>query len=378
MDKAGALFVFIQDQFRRRIRSRRFLVWVVIMPLLLMGFLHVVLGQQDITARVIVVNQDGSGLSNATVGLLRSEGSIEVSQCPALQKGIDRINRGKADALVVIPEDFTEKWQNITGSGGEYESIQFDVYYASGGEEKEVIQMTLKGISSEINDWIQGDEQKPVEIDPHSLETRPWSYSDLLVPGGVVIVVLQIGVFSTSNNSSMLEEYRLKERFEMLPIPSILPTTGMIITDALFTSTAGVLALGAGLLFFDIGVTTFSLLGSVLLIILTSFIACFIGYNIGRVSSTQSSAQGLSSMFMFPLLFFSEAFLFHQYFPGYVKEVALMLPTGPMMVGLKKLLYFQPSTADLGGFLWGAVIWLGVVMVLTLLSEVLSSRKIFE
>lgn len=380
MKGAKTLVIFLIDQFKRRVRSKKFMVWVVIMPLLLMGFLHMVFGQQDITARVIVVNKDGSSLSNVSVELLRSEGSIEVSESPTLQKGVDRINQGKADALVVIPEDFTEKWNNITNSssGDSYDSIRFDIYYAGGGEKEETIQMAIKGISSEINDWIQEDKQKPVEIDSHSLETRSWNYSDLLIPGGVVIVILQIGFYSTSNNSSMLKENRLRDRFNLLPVSPIFPLTGMIITDALFTFSAGVLALLSGLLLFGIEFTAFSFLGSVSLIFLSSLTFSFIGYQIGRISTKQSSAQGLSSMVMFPLLFFSEAFLFHQYFPEYVRDITLLLPTGPLMNGLKKLLFFQPSSGDLIGFLLKGMIWLAILLLLTILSEVLSSRKIFE
>ncbi|MEF8835785.1 MAG: ABC transporter permease, partial [Candidatus Thermoplasmatota archaeon] len=141
---------FMKSHFINRVRTKKFLVWVVITPMLLIGFLNLIGGgEQEIKASVAVVDKDNTFISNTTVNLLRNEDRLEINEVIELEGGIDLLKNGDVEAVLVIPKDFSEKWEKIGNNSEDYETITFKVYHAS-GEQEELISKVLKGVTAEV------------------------------------------------------------------------------------------------------------------------------------------------------------------------------------------------------------------------------------
>jgi len=362
------IWIFLKSHFKNRIRTKKFLIWVVITPMLLIGFLNLIGGEDDIRADVAVLDRDETTISAWVMATLRSEDRLVIHEVEGLQEGVDLLREGEVEAFLVIPEDFSEKWKEISNNSEHYETITFDVYHVS-GEQEDLINTVLKGVTADVNEFILGDDmERPVELvsRPLKLLEREWSFSDLLLPGGIMIVILQSGFFASSDNASALTEAMLDKRLEVSPVPRIYSISGMVLMDAMFTTIAGLIALVIGLGLFEISLPLMNFLGIIPIIFLSSLIFSYIGCCIGKLSSDRASTQGLSSMMVFPLVFFSQAYLFSMMFPDYVTAISRWLPIYPAADMTKQLLFYSPSLSYYGVKIGQSLIWLIAVFVIFL------------
>ncbi|MBS3781565.1 MAG: ABC transporter permease [Candidatus Thermoplasmatota archaeon] len=445
--KLRQIWIFLKSHFKNRVRTKKFLVWVVITPMLLIGFLNLIGGEDDIRADVAVLDRDGTTISAFAMAALRSEDRLDIHEVEGLDEGIDLLREGEVEAFLVIPENFSEDFrrikdkflfniekniENITddmdnetvsdelresyeiegyplsddenisitaekkgkkwnlydenkrynheikkeneelniydNNSGDYETIKIDVYHVS-GEQEDLIETVLKGVTADINEFILGDDmKKPVELvsRPRDLREKEWSFSDLLLPGGIMIVILQSGFFASSDNASVLTEAMLDKRLRISPVPRIYSISGMVLMDALFTTIAGLIALSVGLILFEIALPLMSVLGFIPIIFISSLIFSYMGCCIGKLSSDRASTQGLSSMMVFPLIFFSQAYLFSMMFPEYVIIISRMLPIYPAADMMKQLLFYSPSISYYGFKIGQSFVWLVVVFIIFL------------
>jgi len=437
-------WIFIKSHFINRIRTKKFLIWVVITPMLIIGFLNLIGGEDDITADVAVLDRDGSALAMA---VLQNEDRLEIHEVEDLDEGVDLLREGEVEAFLVIPEDFSkdfrrirykilfsieqdieditnyldnqtvseelresyenegyplsddenvsitaekkgERWDLFDENKGhsyeiekeneklniydnnsiDYDPIRFDVYHVS-GEQEELINTVLKGVAADVNEFILGDDlKKPIELvnRPLQLREREWSFSDLLLPGGIMIVILQSGFFASSDNASALTEAMLDKRLGISPPSRIYSISGMVIMDALFTTIAGLIAVVVGLILFEVPVSSINFLGMILIIFISSLIFSYMGCCIGKLSSDRASTQGLASMIVFPLIFFSQAYLFSMMFPDYVITISQWLPIYPAADVMKQLLFFSPSLSHFGVKIGQSLVWLLAVFLIFL------------
>ncbi len=360
------IWEFVKNHFKNRVRTKKFLIWVIITPMLLIGFLNLIGGEDEIDAKIAVLDEDRSEISNLTMSLIRSEDRLDMREVGGFQEGIDMLKDGDVDAFFVIPEDFSDKWSDIRNDSEYHDTIALDVYHLRGAQE-DLIRTILKGVTADINEFVLGEDmEKPVELvsRPLDLGERDWSYTDLLLPSGMMIVILQSGFFASSDNASALTEAMLDKRLGMSPVSSIYPISGMIIMDALFTTLAGLIALVSGLALFQIALPPLKFLLMIPLIFSSSLLFSYMGNCIGKLSSDRAATQGLSSMVVFPLVFFSQAYLFSTMFPDYVILISKFLPIYPAADVFKNLLISSPSISYVGIRLGQSFIWLIGVLII--------------
>ena len=173
-----------------------------------------------------------------------------------------------------------------------------------------------------------------------------------------MIVILQSGFFASSDNASAITEAMLDKRLRISPSPRIYSISGMVMMDALFTTFTGMIALLTGLILFEISIPLVNLLGMIPIIFLSSLIFSYLGCCIGKFSSDRASTQGLSSMMVFPLVFFSQAYLFSMMFPDYVTAISRWLPIYPAADMTKQLLFYSPSLTYYGVKVGQSLLWL--------------------
>ncbi|MBS3789996.1 MAG: ABC transporter permease [Candidatus Thermoplasmatota archaeon] len=363
-ESLGQTWAFFKNHFLNRVRTKKFVVWVIITPMLLIGFLNLIGGEEEteMEIEIAVVDNDQSQYSDLTLDFLNSEERVSVSECEDLQNAIDMMKRGDVEGVLVIPDDLSEKWRNISNEGNFTEPLTFKFYHLS-GEHEDLIETILKGVTAEINEIILGDEmRRPVEIEPRALDLREEAYVDFLLPSGIMIVILQGGFFSASNTSSGLSELMLNKRLKISPVPQVISVGGMVTMDGLFTTFSGIIAMITGLILFGVSVSIWGILGLIPVILISSLTFSFIGSLIGRIASDRISSQGLSSMTIFPLIFFTQAYFFHWLFPSYVQKISRVLPIYPAVEMLKRLLFYSSSISYYGMEILRSLIWLAVML----------------
>lgn len=359
------------SHFKDRIRTKKFLVWVIITPILIIGFLNIIAGpsetEEQMEVSMVVVDADeGSKGTDFVVPLLESEDKLDIQEVKNLKRGIEMLRKGEVDLVMYIPDDFSETLNQVKEGEEDYESVTIEFYHTREDQE-EIIETLLKGINADINEKILGgDLETPVKMSSRSIpaEERDWVYSDLLLPGGIVIVMLQSGFFASSDNASVLIESMMDKRLGISPVPKIYSISGMVMMDALFTMVAGLIAVLVGLVLFEVSLPLVHFIGMIPIIFISSLVFSYIGCCLGEISSDRVSSQGLSSMMLFPLYFFSQAYLFSAMFPEHVITISKWLPIYPATDMMKQLLFYSPSLSYYGIKVAQAFLWLIPVFIL--------------
>ncbi len=307
-----------------------------------MGCLNLIWSEDSIQPNIAVLDRDESTHSVIAMGYLKSQDNVNIIEVSSLDEGVDRLRDGDVEVFLVIPRDFGEKWENISDNG-DYESIILDVYHSAEGQEEELLNTLLKGITSEINTFIEGERKKPVHINSRRLDLDRGSASNMLLPAGISIVIVHVGIYASSSNSSRFKELNLSKRLKSSSKDPIFSNLGMVSVDSLFTSLAGTIALAFGSILFEINISATTFMYSIILFLISSFTFNLIGHIIGKNSDIQTSSQSISSMVVFPILFFTQAYLFSWLFPNYIIQVTQFLPTFPLVQGMKDLYFSSPT-----------------------------------
>ncbi len=352
---------FIGAQFKRRFRNKKFLIWIIIMPLILMCFLNSIGGGENISASVAVVDEDNTLRSNLAVATLENEERLKIEEIDSLENGKQMIKRGDIEGLVRIPKGFSEHLKEIQ-QGNHSDQLALDVYYPE-GEDEDIYGLILDGISSKINEYfIEEKIERPVILQHESIDVREWGFSDLLFPAGMILVILHLGLFASSNTASSLTENNTYKSLKMLPVTQNYPVFGMIITDSLFTTLGVLIALFSGIILFGTSISFISFIGILIIILISSLMLSFLGCSVGYISSNQISAQGISFIFVFPFIFFSYSYLFSNLFPDYFSQISKFLPTYPIVNQFETILFHEISLYNFVVKLSLLFIWLIVIM----------------
>ena len=347
-----------------RIRTKKFIVWIVITPIILMVFLNMIGAEEEVEIDIAVIDKDESNASNITMSFLKSEDRVKVHEIDELEHGIDMMRDGKVEAVLEIPDDFSEKLEIIRSEEELEDSLVFRLYHVSGDGE-ELLETILKGITAEINEFLIGEEAKgPVSIEARSRDIREGDYVDLLISSGVMITLLQSGLFSSSSTTSSLSEQMIEKMIKMSPSPQIFSVGGMITTDSLFTFFSGLIALVAGLIIFGANPSIINILAILPISLLTALVFCFFGAGIGRITSDRIASQGLTSMTILPLIFLSKAHLYPWLFPQYITDGVRFFPIYPGLNMINRLLFYSPTLSEYLVAIGVNLLWLGVFLTI--------------
>lgn len=348
---------FFTGQFRRRIRNKKFMVWVIVMPIILVSFFSMIGGSEDITADIAVYDADNSTESILAVAALENEERLNVKEMDSLEESVESIEKGETEAILHIPDGFSEQWEKLDDEDSS-ERLNLNVYYDE-GEDEELFQMALNAITMEIDEYFRDEKRESVvDVTSRPISVRDWGYTDLLVPGGMVVVTLHIGLFSSSNTASSLTEKRNYKRLAVSHTSPIYSITGMIIGDAIFTTVGVMVGLLTGMILFGIGISITHLLALIIVIFVSSLIFTFLGCALGLISTEQVSAQGLSFILVFPFIFLSYGYLFSNLFPDYFSQIARYLPIYPMTDLFETLIFHNISLYAFGLKFGLSLVWL--------------------
>ncbi|MFW6142163.1 MAG: hypothetical protein ACOC53_06360 [Candidatus Saliniplasma sp.] len=108
---------------------------------------------------------------------------------------------------------------------------------------------------------------------------------------------------------------------------------------------------------------------SIILFFISCLILNLIGHIIGLVSDSQTSSQSISSIFVFPFIFFAQAFLFSSIFPEYIGNVSQFLPIYPLADGMRKILFYPISISDYALVIMISLIWVTVTFSICYILE---------
>lgn len=339
---------------RSFIRDRAGIFWTLAFPILfvlLFGSIFSDAGPN--TFSVGWVDQDGT----PAAGQLR-DGFVQTDLFELTdgdeQQSLDRMRDGDLDAVIVVPDGLGEQ---LGGAGVEPASL---VVYTDPSQQTQS-QTVLQVVSQVVNATNQALSGQPpaLAVTAQAIQTADLGAAAYFVPSILAMALMQLGIFAAIPLVEQREKLILK-RLGATPLRRWTLVGSNICMRLLIALVQSVLIVGIGAILFNV-----QIVGSLLLvagfIVLGAVTFISIGYVIASFAKTEESANALTSIVQFPLMFLSGIFFPIEFMPDFLRPVATFMPLTYLGDALRQVMVgggaFAPLPIDalvLGAWLIGS------------------------
>ncbi len=344
--------------FKEFIRDRMSLFWVLAFPLFFIVMFGLIFsGNSAPSYELGLANEDEGVVSSAIVQALDSIEIFEV-QAGTQDDLVNQMREGDLDLVLVVPAGVSAAVE-----AGQPASIQ--AHYDPSNQT--VSQLVLGVIDRVVLGIDQGLAERPtlLTIDRISVIPRELGQIDYLLPGILGMALMQLGLFSTATAMVQLREQQVLRRLSVTPLSRVSLLASQVVFRLTIAVIQTALILTVGTLAF--GVTLAGnplLLAGIVLLGALAFIA--LGYLISSVAKTVDSANGLTQLVNFPMMFLSGLFFPLSIMPAWIQPAAHLFPLTYLADGLRQIMVGAPPTYPLGLDVAVLVGWLLVCSLLSM------------
>jgi len=317
-----ALLHLTVANIRSFLRDRAGLFWTLAFPLIfIVMFGAIFSGGGDPTRTYGWVDLDESARSAELRAAFVAVQDVELVDA-AENEALEQMRAGDLRAVLVVPDGYGEAVDARAAAPGPPTSVAVytdptqanataDTYRIVGG--------VLDGVSLALSG--RGPAVVP---EARSLQTQQFSFVSYVVPSILGMALMQLGVFSAIPLVADREKLILK-RLNATPLRRWQLVGSNVIMRLIIAVAQTVIIVAVGAVLFDVEIAGnllliagFVLLGSL------SFIA--LGYVIASFARTEESANGMTSVVQFPLMFLSGTFFPIEQMPDLLQGVARVMP----------------------------------------------------
>jgi ABC-2 type transport system permease protein len=345
-------------------RNRAALFWTLAFPVIFIILFGSIFSGREINFRLGWVDQDRTPASTqlragfAQVELLTV---TDVNEAAAL----DRMRAGDFDAVVVVPAGVGEALRPGGSANG---PVALAMYTdPSKQTATSALQQVVEQVVSTTNQRLSGV-PPALTVETRSLQTQSISSAAYFVPSILAMALMQLGIFASIPLVVQREKLILK-RLSATPLSRATLVTSNVLMRLLIAAAQTLLIVGIGAFLFGVAVV-----GSIALVV--GFIALgalaflAIGYVIASYARTEESANAMTSIVQFPLMFLSGIFFPITFMPSWLQPVAALLPLTYLADALRQTM--------VGGGAYASLAVDGLVLAGWLVVSVLISARFFR
>jgi ABC-2 type transport system permease protein len=324
--------------FKEFIRDRMSLFWVMAFPLFFIGIFGLIFSSDSGPSYDLgLVDEDQGSVGTAISGALSG---VEIFEVETGTREALLATLLEGDLVLIVPAG-----TSATVEAGQPAGLE--AHYDPTNQA--VGQLVLGVIDQMVADIDQGITQRPtlLTVEPVSVIPERVSQIDFILPGILGMALMQLGLFSTATVMVQLREQQVLRRLSATP----LSRTALLASQVAFRLTLAIiqtaLILTVGMLAFGVTLSGSPLLlvGFVLLGAL-AFIA--LGYLVSSQARTVDSANGLTQVINFPMMFLSGLFFPLSLMPAWIQPVAHLLPLTYLADALRQIMVGATPTYPLG------------------------------
>src|ERR671914_1047742 len=330
------------------VRDRAGIFWTLAFPILFVVlFGSIFSGGDPDSFAVGWVDQDGTPAATRLREGFERTGLLELTD-GELDASLEQMRAGDLDAVVVVPDGVGEAIAAATSGAAPGDPISLAVYTdPSQQTQSATIQQIVGQIVNGTNQAISG--RPPLlAVEARSLQTESITPAAYFVPSILGMALMQLGVFSAIPLVEQREKLILK-RLGATPLRRWTLVGSNILMRLLIALVQSVLIIGIGAAAF--GVT---IVGSLVLVagfvVLGSVTFISLGYVIASFARTEESANALTSIVQFPLMFLSGIFFPIDFMPEFLRPVAALMPLTYLGDALRQVMVggapFAPLPVD--------------------------------
>ena len=277
------------------------------------------------------------------------------------EKALDEMRQGSLDAVLVVPAGLGD----AVAPGAPPPTQPFEVVLytdPSNQTASTTIQQVVAQVVGGVNVTVSG--VPPVlGVSNETLQTENIGAAAYIVPSILAMALMQLGVFAAIPLVSLREKGILK-RLSATPLSRASLVGSNVVMRLGIAITQTLIILGVGAVLFGVVIVGSPLMAA-FLVVLGALTFLSIGYLIASYARTEESANALTSVVQFPLLFLSGIFFPIAFMPDWLQPVAALMPLTYLGDGLRQVMVGGSAYAPLYIDVLVLSVWLIVCFLLS-------------
>jgi ABC-2 type transport system permease protein len=347
----NALLLLTVANIKSFTRDRAALFWTLAFPLIFVVLFGSIFSGGNSTRTIGFADLDGSSASATLKGAFGSISSVKLVD-GTQDELLEKMRTGEVSAVIVVPRGYAD---TVAAKAGPAQvSVYTDPSQSSAdGATRQLVGFVLAAVN-------QAATGQPPAVMPafQAIQTNDLSFISYLVPSILGMSLMQLGVFSAIPLVADREKLILK-RLQATPLKRWQLVGSNVLMRLLIAVFQTAIIVGVGSAAYHVEIAgSWLLIGALILIGSLAFIA--LGYVIASFAKSEESANGMTSVVQFPLMFLSGTFFPIDAMPDALKVVARALPLTYLGDGLRQVMVAGTPFAPLWVCFAFLAVWLVV------------------
>lgn len=335
-----ALFALTLANIRSYTRDRAAVFWTIAFPLVFIVLFGLIF--------------QGSGGARLTLGWVDTEKSTASEQLNAGFAALDGVTLvettredavaqmkvGKVDGIIVVPVGYGA---DLAAAGGGAAPVQIEIY--TDPSRPQVAGSVYQAVGTVLGIVNLGGRPPLVVPTPQTVQTENLNAISYFVPSMLGLSIMQVGIFAAIPLVADREKLILK-RLAATPLRRWQLVGSNVLMRLLIAFTQAIIIVAVGRLLFGVEVVG-SLILVAAFVTLGAMAFLALGYVIASFAKTEDSANGMTSMIQFPMMFLSGAFFQIDQMPQFLQVVARIIPLTYLADALRQVMVGGAAFAPL-------------------------------
>jgi ABC-2 type transport system permease protein len=349
-----ALSRLIVANIRSFVRDRSALFWTIAFPLIFVLLFGSLFSDSNTTRSIGFADEDGSAQSAGLKAAFSSQPGVKVVEDSRADL-VEQMQKGDLTTVIVVPAGFGQALDGETRSAPR-PPVDLIVYTDPSQSQTRGASLQLVGAAvAQLNQAASG-RPPAVVMNEESIQTEDLSFISYIVPSILGMSLMQLGVFAAIPLVADREKLILK-RLQATPVRRWQLVGSNVVMRLLIAVVQTIVLVGVGVAVFGVEVIG-SWLAIAFFVVLGSLTFISLGYVIASFAPTEESANSMTSVVQFPLMFLSGIFFPIAAMPDFLQGVARLMPLTYLGDALRQVMVggvpFAPLPVDmavLGGWL---------------------------
>jgi ABC-2 type transport system permease protein len=337
-----ALFALTVANIKSYVRDRAALFWTLAFPLIfifMFGFIFQGGGGSELNLGW--VDADGSPASAQLRDAFTASGAVKIVESSE-DDALAQMRNGKVDAIIVVQQGY-----GVTvaaGAAGTSQAPAAITVYTDPSRSN-LAASVYQVVGSVLGVVNLGGRPPIVVPEVKTIQTENLNFISYFVPSMLGLSVMQVGIFAAIPLVADREKLILK-RLAATPLRRWQLVGSNVLMRLLIALVQAVIIVAVGVLAFGVHIT-----GSLPLVVgfvaLGSMAFLALGYVVASFASTEDSANGMTSVIQFPMMFLSGTFFPIDEMPGVLRAIARIIPLTYLSDALRQVMVGGAAFAPL-------------------------------
>jgi len=316
-------------------RDKLALFWTIAFPALFVFIFCGILGRsEEFKLNVALVTQGSGPVIDQLIQGLEKREILKIKQGLGLEEAKEKVEKGRLDAVLVIPQDFSTS----LFTGGASLTVYYD---KTRTQNAQIVSSVFQQLALQISKKTLGLKKLPIEIDLKGIARKKSienaSYVAFFIPGALTMALMTAGLFGVGAGIPREREKGLLRKLATTPLRKLHHGLAFIFQSAIIALLQAAIIISVGALAFRVSFLI-EPLELVIILALGGITFASLGFLVGSIAKTANAAEGVVNIFYFPMLFLSPIFFPSSLLPLVVHLVSRGLPSTYLVNILRKSL----------------------------------------